>query len=85
VFDLPRKGTIEEGADADLVLVVDWTTPARSAGEAMHTKVDWTPFEGFTGSSRRGRWSGASIVYKRDLSTGDETFADHQGENVRDR
>ena len=84
VFDLPRKGTIEEGADADLVLV-DPDDAREIRGEAMHTKVDWTPFEGFTGVFPAWTMVRGDIVYKRDLSTGDETFADHQGENVRDR
>jgi len=45
VFDLPRKGGIEVGNDADLVLVDPADTePVRAAD--LHTSVGWTPFEG---------------------------------------
>ncbi|ESS04501.1 MAG: dihydroorotase related cyclic amidohydrolase, partial [uncultured archaeon A07HR67] len=81
VFDLPRKGRIEEGADADLVLVDPAETrPIR--GEALHTKADWTPFEGWDGvfpelTTVRGR-----VVYERH-DDGTETFGDPVGRNVR--
>jgi len=44
-FDLTEKGRIEVGYDADLTLVdLDDAEPARA--DALHTKCDWTPFEG---------------------------------------
>lgn len=48
IFDLPRKGRIRPGADADLVLVdLDLTREIR--GEELHSRCDWTPFEGWSG------------------------------------
>ncbi|MCU4799911.1 dihydroorotase [Halobacteria archaeon HArc-gm2] len=84
VFDLPRKGAIEVGNDADLVLV-DPDDDREIRGENMHTKVDWTPFEGFTGVFPELTMVRGEIVYERDTVSGDETFTDHQGENVRER
>ncbi|MFW5948917.1 MAG: dihydroorotase [Halolamina sp.] len=44
-FGLETKGRIETGYDADLTLVdLDAAEPIR--GAALHTKCDWTPFEG---------------------------------------
>jgi dihydroorotase len=48
VFDLPRKGRVAVGNDADLVLVdPDATREIRS--EELHSKCGWTPFEGWQG------------------------------------
>jgi dihydroorotase len=48
IFDLPRKGRIEAGADADLVLFdPDDARPVRGAD--LHSKAGWTPFEGRPG------------------------------------
>ncbi|MFB6243883.1 MAG: dihydroorotase [Halobaculum sp.] len=47
VFDLPRKGRVAVGHDADLVLVdVEESTTVRA--ETLHTDCGWTPFEGHT-------------------------------------
>jgi len=44
-FDLDRKGRIAEGYDADLTLVdLEDAEPIRA--DTLHTKCDWTPFEG---------------------------------------
>ena len=80
VFDLPDKGRIEPGADADLVLV-DPDSPRDIRGDDLHSKCGWTPFEGFSGvfpdlTLVRGR-----VVYER--SDGDERFGEAAGENVR--
>jgi len=40
------KGRIAEGMDADLILV-DWKKHARVHADALHTKCEWTPFEGW--------------------------------------
>ena len=46
-FDLyPRKGVISVGSDADLV-IVDPNLEAIIRGETLHSKVHWTPFEGW--------------------------------------
>jgi allantoinase len=48
VFGLyPRKGTIQKGADGDIVLV-DLKTKRKVRAEDLHYKVGWTPYEGWT-------------------------------------
>ena len=80
VFDLPRKGRIEEGRDADLVLV-DRDSHRTIRGGDLHSNCGWTPFEGFSGvfpdlTLVRGR-----VAYERDGD--DERFGAAIGENVR--
>jgi dihydroorotase (multifunctional complex type) len=41
----PKKGTIEIGCDADLV-VVDMKKEVTLSGKKVYTKVGWTPYEG---------------------------------------
>ena len=43
----PRKGIIEEGADADLVMI-DLKMKRKVRGENLHQRADWTPYEGWT-------------------------------------
>ncbi|MEW6222241.1 MAG: dihydroorotase family protein [Candidatus Hadarchaeota archaeon] len=46
IFGLyPRKGTIKEGSDADLV-VVDTRKKVKITAKDLHYKVGWTPYEG---------------------------------------
>ena len=48
VFGLyPRKGVIQKGADADLV-IIDLKAKRTVRAEALHYKVGWTPYEGWT-------------------------------------
>jgi len=48
IFGLyPRKGAIQKGADADLV-IVDLKIKRKVRAEALHYKVGWTPYEGWT-------------------------------------
>jgi len=48
VFGLyPRKGVIRKGADADLV-IVDLKAKRKVRAEALHYKVGWSPYEGWT-------------------------------------
>ena len=76
IFGLERKGRIETGNHADLVLVdPDASVPIR--GDALHSKCEWTPFEGRPGvfpelTTVRGR-----VVFR------DGEFADVAGRNVR--
>ena len=76
IFGLERKGRIETGNHADLVLVdPDASVPIR--GDALHSKCEWTPFEGRPGvfpelTTVRGR-----VVFR------DGEFADVTGRNVR--
>jgi dihydroorotase len=91
VFGLPRKGRIEEGRMADLVLV-DPESTREIRGEDLHSKCGWTPFEGMTGvfpelTMLRGR-----VVYEdpgvsltsADVGPTDGPFGEAAGENVRE-
>jgi dihydroorotase len=81
VFDLPRKGRIEPGTDADLVLV-DPETSGEIRGEDLHSHCGWTPFEGKRGVFPRLTVVRGRVVYERDADG--ERFADEAvGENVR--
>ena len=86
IFDIPSKGRVEEGMDADLVLVDPATThPVRA--DRLHTKCDWTPFEGREAVFPELTMVRGTVVYERD--PGDrpggqtETFAEPTGRNVR--
>lgn len=48
IFDLPSKGRIEVGRDADLVLV-DPDAVREIRGADLHSNCEWTPFEGRDG------------------------------------
>jgi len=80
VFDLPRKGRIEAGADADLVLF-DPEATREIRGADLHSKCGWTPFEGRTGVFPEVTMVRGAVVYERD--GGDESFGQAVGENVR--
>jgi dihydroorotase len=96
VFDLPRKGRIQVGNDADLVLV-DPDTTREIRGEDLHSKAGWTPFEGWTGVFPEWTMVRGEVVYERDEneslrvaneSSGQrpqdgERFGDARGKNVR--
>ncbi len=43
----PKKGVIQKGADADIV-VVDLKIKRKVRSENLHYKVGWTPYEGWT-------------------------------------
>lgn len=78
VFDLPRKGRIEEGRDADLVLVnPDASRTIR--GDDLHSKCGWTPFEGRQGVFPEWTMVRGRIVYEN----GD--FGNPVGQNLRGR
>ncbi|WP_302081916.1 dihydroorotase [Salinibaculum rarum] len=81
VFDLPDKGLVAEGNDADLVLV-DTTTTRPIRADALHTNCDWTPFEGWEAVFPELTLVRGEIVYERDAD-GSETFGDPHGQNVR--
>src|SRR5699024_8319815 len=79
VFDLPRKGRVEEGKDADLALF-DPDTAREIRGEEFHSKAGWTPFEGWDGIFPEWTMVRGETVYRND---GNEEFGDARGENVR--
>lgn len=76
VFDLPRKGRIEAGRDADLVLV-NPDASREILGENLHSKCDWTPFEGRQGVFPLWTMVRGSIVYENG------EFKEAVGRNVR--
>ena len=93
VFDVPNKGTIAEGMDADLVLV-NPDRPREIRGEDLHSKCGWTPFEGMEGVFPELTVVRGEIVYEQvgpdavletaatDEQEG-ERFGTAVGENVR--
>ena len=78
IFDLPSKGRIEAGRDADLVLV-DPERPREIRGDDLHSKCGWTPFEGWTGIFPEWTMVRGTVVYDGET----DAFAEFQGENVR--
>ena len=81
VFDVPQKGAIEPGKDADLVLV-DTTETTEIRAEDRHTDCGWTPFEGFDAVFPEWTMVRGTTVFERDPDG--DVFYDHPGENVRD-
>ena len=82
-FGLPRKGRIEPGADADLV-VVDLANPREIEAGALHGAAGWTPFEGLRGVFPELTTVRGEVVYERDPVTGAESFGEPVGRNVRE-
>ena len=75
IFGLERKGRIEEGKHADLVLIdPEDSVPIR--GETLHSKCGWTPFEGRRGVFPELTTVRGSVVFR------DGTVADASGRNV---
>jgi dihydroorotase len=81
VFDVPQKGAIEPGQDADLVLV-DTTETTEIRADERHTACGWTPFEGFDAVFPEWTMVRGTTVYERDSE--EDIFYGQQGENVRD-
>jgi len=81
VFDIPQKGAIEPGRDADLVLV-DTTETTEIRAEQRHTDCGWTPFEGFDAVFPEWTMVRGTTVYDRDADG--DPFGSQRGENVRD-
>ena len=81
IFDLPQKGRVKAGYDADLVLV-DPDTSQEIRGDDLHSNCGWTPFEGRRGVFPELTLVRGEIVYERDAD-GAESFGDADGQNVR--
>jgi dihydroorotase len=80
IFDLPGKGIVEPGTDADLVLV-DPSSPREIRATALHSKCEWTPFEGRDGVFPDWTMVRGQVVYEH--TDDGERFADAVGRNVR--
>ncbi|WP_338726955.1 dihydroorotase [Haladaptatus sp. DJG-WS-42] len=76
VFDLPKKGRVAVGMDADLVLV-DPDASREIRGVDLHSKCDWTPFEGMRGVFPEWTMVRGETVFD------DGAFGEAVGENVR--
>ncbi|MFW5964100.1 MAG: dihydroorotase [Natronomonas sp.] len=76
IFELPNKGRIEAGNDADLVLF-DPEASVSVHGEQLHSKCEWTPFEGRNAVFPELTMVRGNVVYN------DGEFGDGSGENVR--
>jgi dihydroorotase len=70
IFDLPRKGRVEAGKDADLALF-DPETVREIRGEERHSKAGWTPFEGSEGVFPEWTMVRGQVIYER---TDDESW-----------
>ena len=78
IFDLPSKGRIEPGRDADLVLV-DPDTTREIRGLELHSKCGWTPFEGHEGVFPEWTMRRGEVIY----DGAEDAFAEGGGRNVR--
>jgi dihydroorotase len=79
VLGLPRKGRIEPGADADLVLFDPGAT-REIRGADLHSNCGWTPFEGWTGVFPEMTILRGEVVYDR--RDGEASFGGAIGENL---
>jgi len=77
-FGLEQKGAVAEGMDADLVLVdLDDAEPIEA--DALHTKCEWTPFEGWDAVFPELTLLRGEVAYDRET----DEFGTARGENVR--
>ena len=82
IFDLPPKGRVAEGADADLA-VYDLDTTRTIRGEELHSNCGWTPFEGREGVFPDLTLVRGHVAYDRHGTLREESFGGSVGRNVR--
>jgi dihydroorotase len=75
IFGFDDKGAVQEGNDADLVIVDETFEEVRP--ERLHTRCGWTPFEGFDAVFPRTVLLRGEAVYER--TDDGEEFADAGG------
>jgi dihydroorotase len=66
IFGLSSKGAIEIGKDADLV-IIDPKAISKISAEKLHSRADWTPFEGFEAIFPKTTLVRGAVVYDGDL------------------
>jgi dihydroorotase len=66
IFGLPAKGAIEIGKDADLV-IVDPKAVSKINAEKLHSRAEWTPFDGFEAIFPKITIVRGAVVYDGDL------------------
>jgi dihydroorotase len=66
IFGLPAKGAIEIGKDADLV-IVDPKAVSKINAEKLHSRAEWTPFDGFEAIFPKTTIVRGIVVYDGDL------------------
>jgi dihydroorotase len=79
IFGFDNKGAIREGNDADLVFVDETFEEVRA--ERLHSKCEWTPYEGFDAVFPHKVMRRGEVVYDRN-DEDDERFAEGGGRLV---
>lgn len=88
IFDIPDKGRIAPGYDADLV-VFDPDQTTRIDGDQLHSKCGWTPFEGMEGVFPLLTMVRGTVVYAdqdgpfAEMSPDGSAFGPAVGHNIR--
>lgn len=67
IFGLAGKGAIEPGRDADLV-IVDTKNVSKIKADHLHSRADWTPYEGKEAIFPRMTLVRGTVVYDGDLA-----------------
>ena len=79
IFGLGSKGSIEVGKDADLVLI-DPKNVTRITADRLHSRSDWTPYEGRNGIFPRMTLVRGRVVFDGDIEVS-PGFGVFQGKN----
>jgi len=67
IFSLASKGAIEPGKDADLV-IVDTKNVNKINADHLHSRADWTPYEGLEAIFPQMTLVRGTVVYDGDLA-----------------
>jgi len=67
IFSLAGKGAIEPGRDADLV-IVDTKNVSEIKADHLHSRADWTPYEGLEAIFPQMTLVRGTVVYDGDLA-----------------
>jgi len=77
IFGLSSKGSIEIGKDADLV-IVDPKAISRINADRLHSRADWTPYEGKEAIFPEMTMVRGVVVYDGDLRSGQASDASRE-------